>query len=493
VQALVADGLPRNQALREAEITAVGAKPTLADVTRNPADQRAKWEGAKETTPEGQALAQQIADNNAAVHDAVQKLVQSYGGAPAEGETAEAAAMALANDEDALRRGVSARYAEAEAAEGANYVPSDDLYAYLNNPYHAGAINRQAQGLVNGLRRRLDIFTHNTGEEDARLAPLNAHALEHLRKAAIDAYDEVGSPELRQIIHGWTELIDNHLIRLGDAGPTYARARSAFEQYARLYKDPEGLAALIRRNDKGQFLNADKWRQAEQKFLGGTNDRTALQVINRLKEMGGDGEGVLNRLKARVVQDAYEAATGRRAGNATDMLGNSTLSGKLFLSRLDQVGMPKLKALFAPEELGRLAVIGRAASHINEAVPGTVNASGTASALLNALGRMKSPEKASLAGKLSRGAAHLVLGATTHGVGNLAMEPITHAIGAARANAAAADVAEQIGRMADPALARAAAREDTARVAEQLRRRAAAAALADRTAPVAAVTQERKR
>ncbi|MGN6124717.1 MAG: transglycosylase SLT domain-containing protein, partial [Sphingomonas oligoaromativorans] len=435
-QALIADGLPAEQALREAEITYVGAQPTLASVTRNPSDQRALWEGAKQDTPEGQALATQIANNNAALHSKAQDLVQRYGGAPAEGDVAEGAAKALATDEDTLRRAVGNRYAEAEAAEGTAKVPSDDLYAYLTNPYHAGAINRQAQGLVAGLRKRLDLFTGNTGALNKTLRPLNAHALEHLRKTAIDAYDEVGSPELRNIIGGWTDLIDEHLVKLGEVGPTYARARKAFEEYARLYKDPEGLSALIRRNDRGAFVNADKWRLAEQKFLGGSNDRTALQVIQRLRDLPENaGKPVLDRLKARVIQQAYEAATGRRAGNAVDLLGNSSFSGKLFLDRLNQVGMTKLNALFSKEELGELATVGRAGSHVNEAVPGTVNTSGTASTLLNAIRDMGSAEKQGGTHKVLRLLGHTVGGITHPGLANVAVEGISHAASAARKSA----------------------------------------------------------
>lgn len=492
-QALIADGLPAEQALREAEITYVGAQPTLASVTRNPSDQRALWEGRKQDTPEGQALDNQIVNNNAAVINHVRGLVERYGGAPAEGDVAEGAAKALATDEEAMLRGVRNRYAEAEAAEGPAKVPSDDLYAYLTNPYHAGAINRQAQGLVAGLRKRLDLFTGNTGAMNKTLRPLNAHALEHLRKSAIDAYDEVGSPELRNIIGGWTDLIDEHLVRLGDVGPTYARARKAFEEYARLYKDPEGLSALIRRNDKGAFVNADKWRQAEQKFIGGTNDRTALQVIGRLRDLPENaGQPVLDRLKARVIQQAYEAATGARAGNAVDQLGNSHFSGKLFLNSLNRVGMPKLAALFSKEELGELAVAGRAGSHVNEAVPGTVNTSGTASTLLNAIRDMGAAEKQGGTHKVLRLLGHTIGGVTHPGLGNVAVEGISHAATAARKSAASARLAKELRLMSNPAAARAASNARAQALADALRRQAAAGVIANRAAPVTGALQDRR-
>lgn len=487
-QALIADGLPRDQALREAEITAVGAKPTLADVTRNPADQRGKWEGAKMDTPEGQQLATQIAGNNAALHDTVQKLVQSYGGAPAQGETAESAAKALAADSDRIKAGVSQRYAEAEATDGEAYADPSDIYAVLTNPTKNAAINPKAGSFLRAMKQRLDLLTGN-GKRG-----LKPQALELLRKGAVDAYDEVGSPEVRARIGDATHVIDEAFKTFDEAGPTYAKARAAHEAWAQLYQDPRGVADLIQRDAHDRFVQDGNWRKAESGFVGSMADRPFAEIVNQLRDLRDNAGGpVLDKMKASVVQRAYQAATGSRAGNAVDLLGNSHMSGKLFLAELNKIGMPKLQALFSKAEIGRLASIGRAASHINEAVPGTVNTSGTASTLLNALGAMKAPEKASLKGKVGKGIAHLVLGHVTGGAGNIALEGVSHAAGLAKAASARAEVAEQLRRAANPTLARAAEREEASAAADKLRRALAARQISNQTAPVTGAIQERNR
>ena len=61
VDELTAKGVPTDQALREADILHVGGKPTVAQVTRDPAEQSAMWEGAKQPTTEGRMLSDQIA------------------------------------------------------------------------------------------------------------------------------------------------------------------------------------------------------------------------------------------------------------------------------------------------------------------------------------------------------------------------------------------------------------------------------------------------
>jgi hypothetical protein len=104
VRQLVADGVPLEQALREADITHIGGKPTIAAVTRDAAHQQAFNEGAKMVqTPEGRALNAQAAQNNASVHSAMQGFVQDNGGVQGAGDAAENAAQSLAKASDVNR------------------------------------------------------------------------------------------------------------------------------------------------------------------------------------------------------------------------------------------------------------------------------------------------------------------------------------------------------------------------------------------------------
>jgi len=474
---LMKQGVPIEQALREADIRAIGGKPTIATISRNPEDQQAMWEGAKQPTAEGRALAQQIAGNNEAVHHAIQHQIDVYGGVPAQGSSAESVAISLARASDAVKRNVSRLYEEAERADGDALVPADGIYSVIRDPLKRAAINPKAAGFLKGIEQRLDILTHNgkTG--------LNAHALEHLRRAANEAYDEIGSPEVRQRIQDVTDAIDDAFEALGDKGPTYAKARAAHAEWAKRYEDPEGVRQIIHRTASGQFVNADNWRKLENGFVAGMADRPFIQLVKQLRENGDNP--TIDRLKASVIQRAYERAT----NSATDKLGNSIVNGKLFMGQLDRIGPAKLQALFDKDEIARLASIGRAATALNEAVPGTVNTSNTSSALLKALSGMNDNQKPKLFGKLSKAAAHLGVAHVAPGVGNLAVEGVSHATGAAREAAQARKVAEGIREMMDPAEARARvkASEEARQLAEKVRK------VTSKTAPVAGPLGDRRR
>jgi hypothetical protein len=466
---LVKDGMPLDQALREAEIGYVGAQPTLAHVTRNPADQRAMWEGAKQDTLEGQQLATQIATNNHALHSTVQGDVANLGGVPAQGEATEAAARSLARSSDQAREEVTRLYHEAEQTGGQVRVIPEELTHVVNEPRFKAAVTNEGRNFIRGMNSRLMDLTRN-GRRG-----LTASELDQLHQHASYAFDPSTSQEVNKLIWEAKDAINHHLDKIGEAGPAYARARAAHQAWAERYENPEGVRKLIARNVEGAFKHADNWRKADG-LIASLADRPFVQVVKQLKA-NGDAR-TIDRLKASVVQSAYEYAP---------------VSGKLFLAKLDSIGLPKLQALFSKAELGRLASIGRAASHLNEAVPGTVNTSGTSSALLNALRKAAAPEKAGFMGKVAKSAAHLALGATTHGAGNIALEGLTHGVGAARAASARSEVAEQLRRMMDPAAARAADRAEAARLAAALRRRDTARTIANRTPPIVGSAQQQQR
>jgi hypothetical protein len=483
-QQLVAEGMPLDHALREAEITYAGGRPTLAHVTRNPADQRGMWEGAKQDTPEGQQLATQIANNNNALHSTIQGDIGALGGVPAQGEATEAAARSLARDADRGREEVSQLYHQAEQSSGQVRVAPEEVYAVVSDPRHQAAVTNEGAAFIRGLRARLDQLTRN-GRRG-----LTGPELDQLHQHASFAFDPMTSKEVNKLIWEAKDAINFHLDQIGEAGPAYARARAAHRNWAEQYENPEGVRKLIARNVEGAFKHDDNWRRADG-LITTLADRPFIQVVKQLRRI--NDSRTLDRMKATVIQSAYEYATGARGGNAVDMLGNSPVSGKLFLSKLDAIGMPKLQALFSPAELGRLATIGRAASHLNEAVPGTVNTSGTASTLINALRAIKGPEKSSAKAKIAKSLAHLALGVTTHGAGNVALEGVSHAAGASQAAKARAELAEQLRLMMDPSASRAADRAASQRLADNLRRRATARTISSRTPPIVGSAQQQQR
>ena len=474
------EGVPPDQALREADITAAGAKPTIAAVTRNPEEQAATWEGAKQATPEGRALSAQIAENNAAVLAKVQGLVEDHGGVPYQGEAAQTAATSLAKASDAERQRVTDLYARAAQEGGAEATASPvPLNLFFKTPEAKAPVTSEGRAFVTGMRRQLAAVTDN-GEK-----PVTAADLERLRQSANSAYNPTGK-EVNSLIGQFKAAIDERFDEIGKASVAYRAARAAHKNWAAAYENPEGVSKLIRRDAQGNFAHSDNWRSAEG-FVSSTADKQFVQVVRQLKA-NGDTRAIA-RLKASVLQRAYEKAT----SNATDRLGNSTISGKRFFDTLNGVGTTKLQAIFSPPELAQIASIGRAARALNEAVPGTVNSSNTASALAKALMGHQPSGKAKATRTAMRIGGHVVGAATGHLGGNVAVEGahiVAKAIGE-RSNAA--KLAAALRESMDPATARAAQRSQAKRMAEGLRRHALAKAAAKKTSPVTgAIEGQRK-
>jgi hypothetical protein len=545
VDRLRMQGVPLDQAVREAEVTAVGGKPTIATTTRNPEDQAAVWEGAKQATPEGRALSAQIAQNNAAVVNRVQGMVQDAGGVPAQGEAAETAATSLAKASDAEKAKVSALYkaADEEAAQStattdardavstnahqniadslrANYEAEKAAVEEANaakraRMYQGGgappinelprpekpvipdapAIKKGGYIDVSGFRRALDnpemanptiegvksLRSGVLGQLEAYAGETNKITLEQaekLRQSINDAYDPMGSG-INGHVGRLKASLDNALDST-EAGPAYKAARAAHKAWAEKYDNPDGISALIKRDAQGNFVNGDNWRKAEN-FIGSTGDKPFIQVVTQLKANG--DTAALNRLKASVLQRAYERAT----NNATDKLGNATLNGKLFFGELNKIGAAKLKALFSPAELSDLATTGRAAIHLNEAVPGTNNTSNTSSALAKAL--LQPSDKGGKGRLAARLTAHGLAAVKAPIVGNIATEAVDRGVTALGKRSQAKELARALTESMDPAKARQIQAAKAARMADALKRKTTARSITKRSPLAAALLQ----
>jgi soluble lytic murein transglycosylase-like protein len=414
-------GVDPSEAQAEADILYVGGKPTVANVTRDPAEQRAMFEGAKQSTPEGAMLNDTIASNNQALHDTINNTVNDYGGVPAQGEAAESAAQALAQASDAQQAGVTAKYTAARAQDGDVKINTDALRELLQSPEMATPTNPQTQQLSNGISSFL-----NATDQRAGTTLRSPEEIEQIRQLANAAYDPMGGP-VNNAVGKIGGALNDSLDQLDQASALWRAARAAHRDWASQYSDPAGVAKLIARDARGNFLNADQWRLSENGLISRLDDKPFAQVVGQLKNIG--ATDALNRLKAGIVQQAYERAT----NTARDQLGNPIVNGKLFQGELNKIGMPKLQALFSPDELAHIATIGRAARALNEAVPGTVNTSGTTSSLINALSANPGSHpllKALRATKyVSAGAGHLHAAVVLHGAEHIGAGSAQRAIG----------------------------------------------------------------
>jgi hypothetical protein len=478
---LTSQDVPLDQALSQARIESIGAKPVAADVSRDPSLMRATKEGAKLDTTEGRALSGQIAENNGAAIKSMTDTVQGYGGAPAPGAAMESAAQSLDKASQAERTRVSGLYEKAAETDGAQLAPTKPLASVLSDPRNVAAVTNEGRAFVRGMQARLKIL-------DPKGEGMTADALEQLRQSANEALGATTPNEVRALVGKVKGAIDESFDQLATKGDGYKAARAAHQKWAAQYDNQGGVSGLIAK-DGGKFLNADNWRAADA-LISKTKDADFVQIVRQLKKIG-DAE-TLNKLKAHIVQDAYQNATGRAAGNAVDQLRNSPVSGKMFFARLNQIGEAKLSALFSKEEIAHLANIGHASQLINEAVPGTVNTSGTASTLLNALKEHASTEgKAGHKLSIPAIVGPAIIGAMTHGaegggvgaglglathLGQKALDPI---LGQRAADVAAQKLAKALkeASSADGARAAEAGRVKSVNAQKLRKARATAAAL----------------
>ena len=551
VDQLRLQGVPLDQAIREAEISYVGAKPTIASVTRNPEDQAAVWEGAKQATPEGRALAAQIAQNNAAVVNKVQNTIQDLGGVPSQGEAAETAAASLAKASDAEKAKVSELYkaADEEAAfhtanTDARDSVSQDAQRKIADRLRADYEARVAEvERLNAEKRArlyqgggsgqpineipmppkpeipappatkqgagyIDVSDFRRALDNPEMANPTIEGVKSLRSGVtglLDAYAGDGNKitleqaeKLRQAINdAYDPLgsgINGHVGRLKaslDNALDSADAGPAYKAARAAHR------AWAEKYDNPEGISSLIKRDAQGNFVNGDNWRKSENFIGSaadkpfievVNRLKENGDtAAVQRLKAAVLQRAYEKAT----NNATDKLGNATINGKLFLGELNRIGTAKLNALFDPSELAEISTTARAAIHMNEAVPGTNNTSNTASALAKAL--MQGESKGGKGRLAARAVAHGLAAVKAPIVGNIATEAVDKGITHIGKRVQAKELARALAESMNPATSRAKAAQKAAKLAETLRRREAARNITSRTAPsVGAISQERR-
>ena len=486
---LAQDGIPLDQALREARLQAIGAQPTHANVTRDPAALRAEVEGSKVDTIEGQALAAQRASNNGVVVNKMAETASGFsptGNVPQSSEATQAAADALAKASDAGRAKVNQAYTAARTADPEALIEPNNIHSLLNSDEAKAVPASTPEGAL--LAQVRNTVEQGQLAHDSQIMPTGVSP---------DALNNIGTMANRKFgadkaVNYWVGKIsdagDKDLSQIDSLGEAWRNARQTHASWAREFQDPAGVRNLISRDPQGNFLNANAG--AKNDNLWTASDSTpAVQIIKALKNNGADD--ATNLIKSHIAQQAYEAATGKSGGNAVDQAGNSPVSGKAYHAFLNKVGGAKLKALYTPEELANMTNLGHAANIINETPAGVNNSSNTSSALANAISaaqRAAQPGKASTA--MVKGmpiigaiAGHLTgAGAEAGGMAGLVTEPIAKALANTmqrRAQAQADQIlADHLNLAGSPSAMRTAANENAIQEATAQQRKALTANLA---------------
>ena len=426
--------------------------------------------------------------------DAAQKAYKAAKLKP--GTDLEKASNDLVFARDAVREATNSppRAPPVPSRTGAGYIDITPLREALDAPATKNATIDGLNTLANGTRGFIDALSNGTNRVSAQEA-------ESIRQAINDAYDIRGG-SINGHVGRLKDILDQSMDAATDVPASYREGRAAYKAWATKYEDPEGVANIIRRDAKGNFLNEDNWRRADNGLIGTTNEQQFQQVTRRL--LANRDVETLNRLKAELVHRPYDAAS-RGAG---DQNNHAVFSPSRWRDTINTIGMNKYRALFDKDEVAHLGAIYRAAQNLHEPVPGVVNSSNSGTTMINAAGMADALRNVEEAGKPKGGNAALVRGiralhipaGALHviplvgGAGHMAIEGAAGAVarrgGQKAVSTANKELAAAIQRTLDPAVARDAANENARQVLTVKQRKDLADAVGRYAAPAgpAAVT-----
>lgn len=390
---------------RKATIEAVGGKPTVASVTRNP---RA-WQTEKNlrgVAGVGEQIVERDQQNAAALTDFLQRARAATGGkASTPLEAGRSVAGTLAKKAEETGDEVTALYNSARGAFGAQAdLPKGNLAGKVIE-----VLNDYEDVIPGPIKKRLadfglDRFDATNGaraftveEGDKLLKLINA------RYASADKATRAGLDGLRAALK---ESVLSMAEQGNKAAAGFGTAwKAASGRFAELREPTVAniIEGKVAPDDilKRYVLNgkADELSGLKRVLLKGTPEQVAR------------GEQAFADLRGSVLDNLILKATG--ATNLDDVSGRA-FSGRNFSKALDAIDPEKLHTLFSPDEIGQLRTLQKASKYLAEEVPfSDVNHSKTAAALANLMLKIGNTP---LLGKI----AHPVIG--LYGAGSKWME-----------------------------------------------------------------------
>lgn len=364
--------------MRRVEAESVGltgdAALTTGQVTRNPMlfTQERNMRGVEISTPQGRGnpLMERFANQNRALTQQFDNL--GAGAATEPGQAGQTLMDALRAVDEPRRAGVDALYETARGMNSGRAAPlergtfSQIANAELEQGQWGRFLPPQVRELLN------DVSSGQT--------PFDVDAAVQIDSilSAVQRRAGQGSPEASAV-----GVVRNALQRtplaqtdLPDGGMGQA-AREAFDtarqaaraRFADIERSP-AMSAALDNEAPDNFVR---------RYLLNANARD-LQALR--EQLAGNPEA-LQQARAQVANHLRRAAFGE---NPT---GDAPFSANRYMETLRQLGRQRLGALFAPDEIDRMATIGRVASNITTQPAGSaVNNSNTGSAVMTMLSRL---------------------------------------------------------------------------------------------------------
>jgi len=359
-----------------AEGLRVPVKLTKGEATRLPGQQQFEAETAK-MYPE--TVGKPIIERQRATNDAILSNFDAY--ADATGATQYGADMlrpvgkvvddALVSSAKAAKGKINAAYDAAKAAgELEAPVSYQPVFEYIQQ--QGPTVREKLAPILAGVEDQIKLNDpKGTGQ-------ISINALEDVRKF-INANTQEGTPnavhakQLKQLIDASTE---------GQGGELYGKARALRVQYAKDFENASFVDKLLRNKpgttDRAVALE-DVWNHAIMK--GSLDDTHAVALA--LKKAGPQGQQAWKELQGQTLSMMQDAVT---KSVSRDLSGNRIVSPAKFDSivrELDSSG--KLDYIFGKKGAEEIRDLRDTALDVYTKVPGAVNYSNTASALVRQL------------------------------------------------------------------------------------------------------------
>lgn len=313
------DVSPAEQAVRAGIANDVGVLPRPGVVTGNPATLAAETVLKKDaTSAQGQVISQQVAAEQAALHDLSDSIVQSTGKNPRLGDAGSAGIVQDAIGRDGLegyyRAGIKQLYAAADKRAAGIPVTTPTVDAIMSDPATESLMRvAGVQSLYGGLQGLIDSFKRSGFADESGLAgPNTAFAAEKMRQYLNQAW----TPENSFWISKIQDALDKDV--LGSAGDDiYAASRDLNTQYKSLYES-KLMQAITggKRGTAGMAPAADLM----DKIVGAPMEQFApfYDALSKVKSMPGidpdlvsKADAAMAEIRGALANKVYRAGAGR--------------------------------------------------------------------------------------------------------------------------------------------------------------------------------------
>lgn len=372
----IAGGLTPDQAVRSAAFKTVGAKPTTGQLTREFGQQQLEAEGAKSVNPMvGSPIRQRLAESNRAILTKVDDVLAGTGGTADDLVAGSSAKAALRSKASSMQKKTGELYDAAKEATGANSpLPKDAQGMFFQKVV---PILDDFEGKIPpAIQKKLEQFGL-FGKVERDLTFIEAEKFRKLLNVYADSSDAPTVAAIKSLKGALDDSINSLALGSDDAAKMFEMARKSSAAKHAEFSQKDIVQAVV--SKKAQFTDVVPDEQVVKRVVFGGSVDDVFKIRKSLSGAPG-GDEAWNNIRASTFKKLMDAAMNQNIKNEA---GDVVFSGARFQTELKKLGDKKLSLLFSPKEMEQIHAIRLVADSVTNKVPGSVNTSNTASALLN--------------------------------------------------------------------------------------------------------------